>query len=93
MIALRDTAITEYHELLVSDANLTAATFAKLREATSLNRLLYGKRPIGISLGPHLLTRQQIQRTRERVAIGRERSGENRCHTCRISRFDESKSG
>jgi hypothetical protein len=73
---LRDRAIAEYHEMLAADENLTAAAFAKLREAMSLNRLLYGKRPIGISLRPHLLAREQydaLAKTSELVATALEK--------------------
>lgn len=58
-VSLRDRAIAEYHELLAADESLTATAFAKLRSAMSLNRLLYGNRPIGVSLRPHLLAREQ----------------------------------
>jgi hypothetical protein len=74
--ALRDRAIAEYHEMLAADENLTAAAFAKLRQAMSLNRLLYGKRPIGISLRPHLLAREQydaLAKTSELVACALEK--------------------
>ena len=58
-IALRDRAIAEYHEMLAADEDLTPGAFAKLRNGMSLNRLLYGKRPIGVSLRPHLLAQEQ----------------------------------
>jgi len=59
---LREKAIAEYHERLAADATLTFATFEKLRSAMRKNRLLYGERPIGIALRPHLLHHKQFQR-------------------------------
>jgi uncharacterized circularly permuted ATP-grasp superfamily protein len=75
-IALRDKAITEYHEMLAADENLTAAAFARLRSLMSSNRLLYGERPIGVSLRPHLLARKQYEtlvNTSESVASALEK--------------------
>jgi len=57
----RDRAIAEYHELLAADETLTPATFEKLRSAMRKNRLLYGDRPIGIALRPHLLDHEQFR--------------------------------
>jgi len=57
----RDRAIAEYHELLAADETLTPATFEKLRSAMRKNRLLYGDRPIGIALRPHLLDQKQFR--------------------------------
>ena len=62
MQRLREKAIAEYHERLAADATLTFATFEKLRSAMRKNRLLYGERPIGIALRPHLLHHKQFQR-------------------------------
>ena len=59
----RDRAIAEYHELLAADETLTPATFEKLRSAMRKNRLLYGDRPIGVALRPHLLDHETISRT------------------------------
>ena len=59
--ALRERAIAEYHELLAADETLTPATFEKLRSAMRKNRLLYGDRPIGIALRPHLLDQKQFR--------------------------------
>ena len=59
--ALRDRAIAEYHELLAADQTLTPQTFEKLRGTMRKNRLLYGDRPIGIALRPHLLDRKQFR--------------------------------
>ena len=57
----RDRAIAEYHELLAADETLTPATFKKLRSAMRKSRLLYGERPIGVALRPHLLHEKQFQ--------------------------------
>jgi uncharacterized circularly permuted ATP-grasp superfamily protein len=59
---LREKAIAEYHEQLAGDETLTFATFEKLRSRMRKNRLLYGERPIGIALRPHLLHHKQFQR-------------------------------
>src|SRR6187200_1373270 len=59
--ALRERAIAEYHELLAADETLTPATFEKLRKAMRKNRLVYGDRPIGIALRPHLLDQKQFR--------------------------------
>jgi uncharacterized circularly permuted ATP-grasp superfamily protein len=59
---LREKAIAEYHERLATDETLTFATFEKLRSGMRKNRLLYGERPIGIALRPHLLHHKQFQR-------------------------------
>src|SRR5215472_3058437 len=58
---LRERAITEYHDLLAADRTLVPATFEKLRTAMRKNRLLYGDRPIGIALRPHLLDQTQFR--------------------------------
>src|SRR4029079_16966998 len=59
--AFRDRAIADYHELLAADQTLTPATFGKLRSAMRKKRLLYGDRPIGIALRPHLLEQKQFR--------------------------------
>jgi hypothetical protein len=61
MLSLRETAIAEYHELLAADETLTSATFQKLRSGMRKSRLLYGDRPIGIALRPHLLDQKQFR--------------------------------
>jgi glutathionylspermidine synthase len=61
MPSLRERAIAEYHELLAADQTLTPATFEKLRSAMRKNRLLYGDRPIGVALRPHLLGQKQFR--------------------------------
>src|SRR5215472_3588988 len=60
-LSLRERAIAEYHELLAADDTLTPATFEKLRSAMRKKRLLYGERPIGVALRPHLLDQKQFR--------------------------------
>jgi hypothetical protein len=72
----RDRAIAEFHELLAADETLTPATFEKLRSAMRKIRLLYGDRPIGIALRPHLLDHEQFRAltlSAERVASALEK--------------------
>ncbi len=59
---MREEAIAEYHRLLLSDETLTADLFARLTERMKINLLSYGERPLGVSLRPHFLTRQQYTR-------------------------------
>ena len=61
MRSLRERAIAEYHELLATDETLTSATFQKLRSGMRKNLLLYGDRPIGVALRPHLLDQDQFR--------------------------------
>ena len=61
MPSLRERAIAEYHELLTADETLTPGTFERLRSAMRKKRLLYGDRPIGIALRPHLLDHEQFR--------------------------------
>ena len=61
MPSLRERAIAEYHELLAADETLTPGTFEKLRSAMRKKRLMYGDRPIGIALRPHLLDQKQFR--------------------------------
>ena len=61
ILNLRERAIAEYHEVLAADQTLTPATFEKLRSAMRKNRLLYGDRPIGVALRPHLLDQKQFR--------------------------------
>jgi hypothetical protein len=71
MQSLRETAIAEYHKLLAADETLTSATFQKLRSGMRKSRLLYGDRPIGVALRPHLLEQKQFRAltlSAERVA-------------------------
>lgn len=59
---MREQAIAEYHRLLAQDETLDAKFFARLKEMMSINRLSYGGRALGVSLRPHLLTREQHDR-------------------------------
>ena len=52
--------IGEYHDLLLKDQNLSAATLKKMRDDMRANRLLYGDRPIGVALRPHILETKQF---------------------------------
>ena len=60
--ALRERAISEFHDLLVADETLSPVVFEKLRSAMRKKRLLYGERPIGVALRPHLLHHKQFQK-------------------------------
>jgi hypothetical protein len=60
--ALREKAISEFHDLLVADETLSPVVFEKLRSAMRKKRLLYGGRPIGVALRPHLLHHKQFQK-------------------------------
>ena len=66
---LRNRAIDEYHELLAADKALSPAVFEKLRSAMRTNRLVYGERPLGIALRPHLLDHRQFQALSERAQL------------------------
>ena len=69
--ALREKAISEFHESLANDQTLTPAVFEKLRSGMRKSRLLYGERPIGVALRPHLLHERQFQaltRAAQRIA-------------------------
>jgi glutathionylspermidine synthase len=59
--ALREKAISEFHDLLAADKTLSPVVFEKLRGAMRTNRLLYGERPIGVALRPHLLHHKQFR--------------------------------
>ena len=68
---MRDRAIAEYHGWLAADDKLTPEFFARLRDAMTAARLLYGDRPIGVSLRPHLVGRGRydaLSRAAEAVA-------------------------
>lgn len=58
---MREKAISEFHDLLAADETLTPLVFEKLRSAMRKSRLLYGERPIGVALRPHLLDEEQFQ--------------------------------
>ena len=59
--ALREKAISEFHDLLAADETLSPVVFEKLRSAMRKKRLLYGERPIGVALRPHLLHHEQFR--------------------------------
>ena len=61
---MREQAIREYHEALASDEELTPEFFARLRGGMRSMRLLYGERPVGVSLRPHFLARSQYDALR-----------------------------
>ena len=60
-MSARAQAIAEYHQLLARDPGLTTHTFRKLRSAMRRDRLVYGDRPIGVSLRPHFLEESQFR--------------------------------
>ena len=69
-MSLRDRAIAEYHQLLAADANLSGgAVFERLRIAMRRARLVYGERPIGVALRPHLLEQRQFELLTERAEL------------------------
>jgi hypothetical protein len=57
----REKAIAYYHQLLTEDATLSPAVLDKLQQAMRAQRLIYGDRPIGVSLRPHLLECRQFE--------------------------------
>lgn len=68
---MREEAIAEYHDALLRDEKLTAELFERLQERMRASLLCYGERPLGVSLRPHLLTRDDyaaLVRTAESVA-------------------------
>jgi hypothetical protein len=74
--ALREEAISHFHDLLAADDSLSPVVFEKLRTAMRKNRLVYGERPIGVALRPHFLHHKQFQRltqTAQRVASALEK--------------------
>ncbi|MGB9178313.1 MAG: hypothetical protein WCB68_03620, partial [Pyrinomonadaceae bacterium] len=62
LLYMRARAIEKYHDLLARDGHLTPELFAHLKEGMRAGRLLYGERPIGVSLRPHFLTREQYNK-------------------------------
>ncbi|HET7228105.1 MAG TPA: hypothetical protein VFJ55_05655 [Chthoniobacterales bacterium] len=60
-MSLRAKAIAEYHQLLIRDTDLSPSTFKKLRTAMRRDLLVYGDRPIGVALRPHLLEESQFR--------------------------------
>jgi hypothetical protein len=57
----RDESIAQYHELLAGDGTLSMRALQKLQQSMREYRLVYGDRPIGISLRPHFLQRCQFK--------------------------------
>ncbi len=68
-MSLRDKAIAEYHKLLAADADLSSGIFEKLRATMRSNLLVYGDRPIGVALRPHLLERRQFELLTKRAEL------------------------
>jgi hypothetical protein len=59
--SLRERAIAQYRDLLLRDETLAPHVFEKLHNAMRANRLVYGDRPMSVSLRPHLLERSQFE--------------------------------
>ena len=75
-MSLRDQAIAEYHQLLARDSGLCPRIFKKLRAAMRRDLLVYGDRPIGVALRPHLLEATQfalLSRRAELIAAALEK--------------------
>src|SRR5512133_1756798 len=75
-MSLRAQAITEYHQLLARDTGLCPRIFKKLRAAMRRDLLVYGDRPIGVALRPHLLEAKQfalLSRRAELIAAALEK--------------------
>jgi len=69
-MSLRERAIAEYHQLLAADADLSGGTvFEKLRIAMQRAGLVYGERPIGVALRPHLLEQAQFELLTKRAEL------------------------
>ena len=68
-MTLREQAIAEYHQLLHSDAGLSRVIFEKLRAAMRRDLLVYGDRPIGLALRPHLLEQKQFQQLSKKTEL------------------------
>jgi hypothetical protein len=66
---MREQAIAEYHDLLVSDRSLNSELFDRMRTAMAVSRLLYGERELGVALRPHLLTRAQYDLLAHRAQL------------------------
>jgi hypothetical protein len=72
----RAQAIAEYHQLLARDTGLSPRIFKKLRAAMRRDLLVYGDRPIGVALRPHLLEAAQfalLSRRAELIAAALEK--------------------
>jgi hypothetical protein len=75
-MSLRDQAIAEYHQLLARDTDLSPRIFKNLRAAMRRDLLVYGDRPIGVALRPHLLEAKQfalLSRRAELIAAALEK--------------------
>jgi hypothetical protein len=59
---MREDAIAEYHRVLAVDGSIDRELFAHLRREMIKAGLAYGERPVGVSLRPHFLFRQQYER-------------------------------
>ena len=73
---LREAAITHYHGLLGDDPTLSNGALENLRQAMHAGQLVYGNRPIGVALRPHLLLAGQFElltRTAELVGSALEK--------------------
>jgi hypothetical protein len=68
-MTLREQAIAEYHQLLHSDAGLSRVIFEKLHAAMHRDLLVYGDRPIGMALRPHLLEQKQFQELSKKTEL------------------------
>jgi hypothetical protein len=68
-MTLREQAIAEYHQLLHADSGLSRVIFEKLRAAMRRDLLVYGGRPIGMALRPHLLEQKQFQQLSEKTEL------------------------
>lgn len=66
---LRDRAIGEYHDLLAADDAVPVAVLDRLHHGMQTRRLLYGDRPIGVALRPHLLERGQFETLAETAEL------------------------
>lgn len=66
---MRERAIAEYHDLLVSDQSLTSELFGRMRAEMTVSRLLYGERELGVALRPHFLTRTQYDLLASRAEV------------------------
>ncbi len=68
-MTLREQAIEEYHDLLRADAGLSQAIFEKFRAGMRRDLLVYGDRPLGVALRPHLLEEKQFQLLAKRAEL------------------------
>jgi len=68
-MSLREKAIAEYHQLLSADTGLSSGVFDQLRATMRSKLLVYGERPIGVALRPHLLERKQFELLTRRAEL------------------------